>query len=446
MKRKATREFGKLALFAVIALLLASLVPLTPTVSAEPSTVTVTEITFGQLDWFGPDGSLAQADSLYGQMGWSYDPDPTTTYYLNVNVALTSGGPASWVTQNLPLFAVDNDDFSTRSEGVYFNLAELGLTAGTDLSQIYYSVTVDSTIRTTDPGPAVAFAVVETLERRATDSPDESPDPGPFVDPGEPEGVKLDAAPAKQNKARDVKGVQEGNSKCCAGAFARSIDWLNRKHKLGMTKNAQQIYDDLIAAGVSQPGLGGPNSRDEWIERKNQYARAQTGKRIVTKVWERTASTVDETEGVNQETGDFANWLKREIKSEDVEVAYFYPGNAHIVTVLEVYTKGGDTYVKYRDDEEQSDNTKGDGKGGAKYPAVKHARIYKKNGKYHFESDKNTIYFAVSESVPAVGGIAVPVDKLGLLAPYIGLASTILVATGVTAIYAKRVKRRKEKG
>jgi len=45
----------------------------------------------------------------------------------------------------------------------------------------------------------------------------------------------------------------------------------------------------------------------------------------------------------------------------------------------------------------------------------------------------------------AVGGIVVPVDKFGLLAPYIGLSSTILVATVATAIYAKRVKRRKEK-
>jgi len=46
---------------------------------------------------------------------------------------------------------------------------------------------------------------------------------------------------------------------------------------------------------------------------------------------------------------------------------------------------------------------------------------------------------------PGVGGIVVSVDKFGLLAPYIGLASTILVTTAATAIYVKRVKRRKEK-
>jgi hypothetical protein len=46
---------------------------------------------------------------------------------------------------------------------------------------------------------------------------------------------------------------------------------------------------------------------------------------------------------------------------------------------------------------------------------------------------------------PTVGGVLVSVDKLGLLAPYIGVASTILVATAATAIYVRRVKRRKEK-
>ena len=43
---------------------------------------------------------------------------------------------------------------------------------------------------------------------------------------------------------------------------------------------------------------------------------------------------------------------------------------------------------------------------------------------------------------PPVGGIWVPVDKLALLAPYIGLASTILVATAATAIYIKRRKKK----
>jgi immune inhibitor A len=57
-----------------------------------------------------------------------------------------------------------------------------------------------------------------------------------------------------------------------------------------------------------------------------------------------------------------------------------------------------------------------------------------------------TVFLSVKlVTPPPVGGVRIPVDKFGLLAPYIGLASTILVATAATAIYIKRVKRRKEK-
>jgi len=46
---------------------------------------------------------------------------------------------------------------------------------------------------------------------------------------------------------------------------------------------------------------------------------------------------------------------------------------------------------------------------------------------------------------PGVGGVQIPVDKFGLFAPYIGLASAILAATVGTPIYVKRVKHEKEK-
>ncbi|MGD8507021.1 MAG: PQQ-binding-like beta-propeller repeat protein, partial [Candidatus Bathyarchaeota archaeon] len=50
-----------------------------------------------------------------------------------------------------------------------------------------------------------------------------------------------------------------------------------------------------------------------------------------------------------------------------------------------------------------------------------------------------------AEYAPPVGGIWVPVDRFKLLAPYVGLTSSIVVATVATAIYVKRVKRRKKK-
>lgn len=54
-------------------------------------------------------------------------------------------------------------------------------------------------------------------------------------------------------------------------------------------------------------------------------------------------------------------------------------------------------------------------------------------------------YLTPPRGAPVVGGVTTPVDKFGLLSPYIGLASTIVVATAATAIYIKRVKHGKEK-
>lgn len=63
-----------------------------------------------------------------------------------------------------------------------------------------------------------------------------------------------------------------------------------------------------------------------------------------------------------------------------------------------------------------------------------------------FEDDTiDNFYVCTVDVSDSVGGVWVPADKPGLLAPYIGLASTILVATVATAVYVKRVKRRKEK-
>ncbi|MGD8501076.1 MAG: Ig-like domain-containing protein, partial [Phycisphaerales bacterium] len=347
-------------------------------------------VEFHQINWYDPHGVLVQENSLWGRMSFSYYPGDTTSY-LNLTLANSLGGAEAWVVQNLPLFAVDNGDYSRRGEAVDINLAELGMLQGQDWPAVYWKLSVDRSIRTEALTEPNIFGAVEDLDRFACDSMDETPDPGPFTDAGTPKGIKLDKAPAKESKSRDVRGVQEDDAKWCAGSFARSIDWLNREHKLGIGRSAQQIYRDLIAAGVSKPNDDGSTARDEWIALKNTYARQKTGNKIVTKVWD-PGGMVDPVTGVTEVNGDFVTWLKNELKhGEDVELAYYYPGNAHIVTVLEVYTEDGDTYVKYRDDEHQGDNSKGDKK-------VKHKKIYKKSGKYHFGADSNTIYFAVSQS------------------------------------------------
>jgi hypothetical protein len=69
---------------------------------------------------------------------------------------------------------------------------------------------------------------------------------------------------------------------------------------------------------------------------------------------------------------------------------------------------------------------------------------------YETRSNKETPYGYVKiarmyGTWPAVGGIVVSVDEFDLLAPYIGLTSTILAASVVSSIGIRRAKRRKEK-
>lgn len=67
----------------------------------------------------------------------------------------------------------------------------------------------------------------------------------------------------------------------------------------------------------------------------------------------------------------------------------------------------------------------------------------------HVDTENNIIHgetthlskFAIMLSVP-VGGVWFPVNKLALLAPYIGLASTIILAIAVTAIFFKYKKKK----
>lgn len=62
-----------------------------------------------------------------------------------------------------------------------------------------------------------------------------------------------------------------------------------------------------------------------------------------------------------------------------------------------------------------------------------------------YDGGWGTPIYATIETTYGVGGNVVPVDKLALLAPYIGLASTTIIGAVATVIYVKRVKHRKEK-
>ena len=61
------------------------------------------------------------------------------------------------------------------------------------------------------------------------------------------------------------------------------------------------------------------------------------------------------------------------------------------------------------------------------------------HGLYHFQHV--IIEYEYQTGGAGVGGFWIPVDKLSLLAPYIGLASTIILAVSVSAAYVKYRKK-----
>jgi plastocyanin len=62
---------------------------------------------------------------------------------------------------------------------------------------------------------------------------------------------------------------------------------------------------------------------------------------------------------------------------------------------------------------------------------------------YDFDRLQITGQLTVIVPTGTVGGVLVPVDRLALLTPLVGLASLVVAATTVTAIYARRAKHRK---
>jgi fibronectin type 3 domain-containing protein len=104
---------------------------------------------------------------------------------------------------------------------------------------------------------------------------------------------------------------------------------------------------------------------------------------------------VGDPEGVGQETGaDVKQWIRTELnRGEDVELDY----DTHIITVTGTYDSGGKTYLKYRDDERQGNDGKGDA--GTKMGEL----TQDANGDWQFRPAGSNSFFkvrlAMSESV-----------------------------------------------
>lgn len=374
---------------------LAACVAISAVASAQ---IDVSGITFSQVDWYDSTGSLALANSMWGRFAFGYTPNGVQQY-MSLIASTTPTGPGVVLAQNVPLVTSGIDPVT---EGIDVDLAQLGFANGQAVGQLFFDVSVSAT-----PALSVGFgtrtlASVDTLDRQATDWESESVVPGP-LDPGFAAGLLipgLTAEVAAIIAARRMESVQEDRNHCFAGATARSIKWIAANNGVGFTtdRTAQQIYDALKARGVSRPNDDGTRARERWIREKNAYARALSGNRIETTVWDGGAN-VDPIAGITEVGGDFATWLKNAIRGgKDVELTYNGPGVAHIVTIAGVYEQGGDTYLLYRDDEAQNDATKGDGVGGARYPQLKRVKLVKDGANYGFGSSAKRVTWALCEA------------------------------------------------
>lgn len=424
-----------LAFFTVVSLLS---IP----VQADP---TVSAIEFHQLDWALPDGTLLVEDSNWGRMDMTVvGRDPTDIFYLNV-VASTSAVSTAWIIQNMPLFpgslgapALQTVDFNIEDleDGSDLGGRLIGDTGGTagdalskgfelSLTDAFFDISLTPLSLQPVFGTTVFDLTVNDLVRDAIEFKDGTE--FELIDGvGEPIAHKARGEATMLIQHKDVPAVQEGDCQCLAGSFARSISWLDKEHDL-MAGTAKKIFDDLIALKVSSKG-DGATSYEEDIEAKAKYLRdvaAKKKKKGITKVLDLDRGfkekDIPTAKFVDAKT-DAIKFLFDELKTEDIELDYGH----HIITVTGIYKQKDDkgveqVYLKFRDDEEQGDDAKGD-------KHEKRGRITKMDSMFFFRRDPDKalkemgepskdfkIRAIISESIPEPGTLGIMILGTGAI-------------------------------
>ena len=394
--RKETRAVG-LWFGLCIAVILCIICP------SSVAATSATDLLFQQTNWLAPDDTVLEADSRWGSMTFSYDPDPSTTQYLNLALANSADGPRVWAVQNLPLPYVDNGVFAARRETVHVNLADLGYNVGDNWDQTHFTVSVNSTISTSVPSGTLSPSSVFDLNYNSWESTSTF---GTGFSAGTPTTIAITEPSGTRVHARhDLRTLEEGKLKCMAGAFARSLDWLNRKHNLGLP-GITSIYDGLIAEGVSDPGSFSFAWTDhaKWINAKQSYLTKKAPGRVNTKIIDLTGMVAETPGTPQQEGGDLWAWLRQEWQhGEDIEIAYkqyneegeFVARHIGAIVDLEFGPDGNPTILRTEDDVRQGEP------GGVSTLTGKLMRNWNGSGyDYCIGGYEWKIEYAVSESVP----------------------------------------------
>ena len=362
-------------------------------------------VSFSQLDWYY-HGDIHTLNSMWGRMDIVAEPD-SFFWYMNV-VAGVEYCPA-WIIQNYPIFPAEYD--VPNEQVIYFNIEDIGLSEGMSLSWINAVITYDLSPQETEPfGEPYIYDVTTSIRDAWGHSPSE-------IEPvGTPKGHKAKGEVIKENatKHTDIPSVQECHNNCITGAYARSIKWLdneNNLENLPAGTSAQDIYDILNASGVGH-GSGQGKTEEEMLEIKAAYLKGLDS-RAVTKFVDLTGWMSDNVTGCTEKTPDnLKKWLESELKrGEDIELCY----DSHCITITGIYTQGNKTFLEYKDDEHQGNDSAGD-------TAEKEGELTQIVGGWNFDGsgvdyvvsesiiDNNNPPYTPTDPVPDNDAIDVPID------------------------------------
>lgn len=362
--------------------------------SAAARAVNIDQYAFSQLDWY-QGATPVELNSLWGRLDLDFTPDPAATYYLNV-VANAAGSPNAWIVQNYPVFPVFSG--APTAQTVYFDLSMLGLSSGENLTTLNAYLHLAPAALTTPPPGTFAPQTVADQDRIATGHN------GSLASPGVPAGHQGVGEATLPIQHQAVPAVQEHVDNCITGAYARSIKWLDNQYDLAnlpAATTAQQVYETLNGLGVGH-GSGAGNTEEQMLTIKANYLHSLDA-RAYTKFLD-VSNDLGTVPGATEiTTPNLLDWLARELATEDVELCY----DSHCITITGYYKQSSQVYLRYRDDEHQSNPP--DAIGDSR---EKEGLLTFSGGRWLF--DNAQIDYIVSESVPepatlllALGGLAV---------------------------------------
>jgi hypothetical protein len=336
----------------------------------------IEKITFYQLDWY-VNGEPYVFYSSWGRVDIDVNPYSEVVYYMNVVAGYNTY--SAWIIQNYPILP---EDFGVPDkQTIHFNIQDLGIPEGYNLPFLEILVTTTLTTLEEPPVGETYDVLVYTLIRDAWGH-----DEWPPVRLAVPPGHRARNSVVNISQHNNVPSVQEAVNNCITGSYARSIKWLDNEYdlrNLSAEASGQDVYDNLTGLGIGH-GTGMGKTEEEMLTLKADYLYGLDNRSITKFVDYGYLGNVPNATEVT--TTNLSKWLEEELDTEDIEMCY----DGHCVCVTGMYRQGNKTFLRYRDDERQGNDTAGDNR-------TKSAELVNNSGVWEFQGAR--IDYVVSESI-----------------------------------------------